>query len=153
MNRQICKTVLGSFIGAVFIAVAPITAEAQVGQITGTVRDQDTGGPLATVQVYLQGTSRGTLSDQNGRFVLGDVPPGSYTLIAQRIGYREYRQAEIDVAAGQTLGVALFEAVRETPDYQADLAVARAEVAHARTLGRLNPGCAAERAALQQRPS
>ena len=86
MNRQICKTVLGSFIGAVFIAVAPITAEAQVGQITGTVRDQDTGGPLATVQVYLQGTSRGTLTDQNGRFVLGDVPPGSYTLNAQRIG-------------------------------------------------------------------
>ena len=58
-----------------------------------------------------------------------------------------------DVASGQALGVALFEAVRETPDYQADLAVARAEVAHARTLGRLNPGCAAERAALQQRPS
>ena len=58
-----------------------------------------------------------------------------------------------DVAAGQALGVALFEAMRETPAYQADLAAARTEVARARALGRLNPGCAAERAALEQRPS
>ncbi|MFN3537677.1 MAG: phosphatase PAP2 family protein [Brevundimonas sp.] len=58
-----------------------------------------------------------------------------------------------DVAAGQALGVALFAAVRLTPDYQADLAAARAEVAQARTLGRLNPGCAAERAAIGQTPS
>ncbi|MFN3817190.1 phosphatase PAP2 family protein [Brevundimonas sp.] len=58
-----------------------------------------------------------------------------------------------DVAAGQALGIALFQAVRETPDYQADLAAARAEVAQARTLGRVNPGCAAERAAIGQIPS
>ncbi|MBA3999764.1 MAG: PA-phosphatase [Brevundimonas sp.] len=58
-----------------------------------------------------------------------------------------------DVAAGQRLGVALFEAVRMTPDYQADLAAARVELAQARTLGRLNPGCAAERVALGQTPS
>ena len=57
-----------------------------------------------------------------------------------------------DVAAGQDLGEALFAAIRETPDYQADLRAARAEVAQARTLGRLNPGCAAERAALDQTP-
>lgn len=58
-----------------------------------------------------------------------------------------------DVAAGQALGAALFEALRETPDYQADLVAARLEVAQARTSGRLNPGCAAERSALGQRPS
>ena len=58
-----------------------------------------------------------------------------------------------DVAAGQALGAALFEAIHQSPEYQADLAAARAEVAQARTLGRLNPGCAAERAALQQQPS
>ena len=58
-----------------------------------------------------------------------------------------------DVAAGQALGAALFEAMRDTPAYQADLAAARVEVAQARTLDRLNPGCAAERIALGQTPS
>lgn len=55
-----------------------------------------------------------------------------------------------DVADGQALGAALFEEIRQTPAYQTDLAAARAEVAEARTLGRRNPGCAAERAALEQ---
>lgn len=58
-----------------------------------------------------------------------------------------------DVAEGQALGAALFGAVRQTPAYQADLAAARIEVADARALGRLNPGCAAERAALGQVPA
>lgn len=57
-----------------------------------------------------------------------------------------------DVATGQALGRALHERIRLSPDYQADLIAARAEVAEARTLGRLNPGCAAERAALAQVP-
>lgn len=55
-----------------------------------------------------------------------------------------------DVEAGQALGYTLFEAISRTPAYQADLALARAEVAEARTLGRTNPACAAERLALAQ---
>ena len=53
-----------------------------------------------------------------------------------------------DVEAGQALGYALFEAIQATPDYQADIAEARRELAAARALGRTNPGCAAERLAL-----
>lgn len=53
-----------------------------------------------------------------------------------------------DVEAGQMLGYALFEAIQATPDYQADIAEARREVAAARALGRTNPACAAERLAL-----
>lgn len=53
-----------------------------------------------------------------------------------------------DVEAGQALGYALFEAIRATPAYQADLAEARRELAEARALGRTNPACAAERLAL-----
>lgn len=55
-----------------------------------------------------------------------------------------------DVEAGQALGHALFEAIRATPAYQADIAEARREIAQARTLGRTNPGCAAERLALAE---
>lgn len=53
-----------------------------------------------------------------------------------------------DVEAGQQLGYALFEAMAATPDYQADIVQARIELAAARTLGRTNPTCAAERLAL-----
>lgn len=53
-----------------------------------------------------------------------------------------------DVEAGQVLGYALFEAISATPDYQVDITQARTELAAARTLGRTNPTCAAERLAL-----
>ena len=53
-----------------------------------------------------------------------------------------------DVQAGQQLGHDLFALISATPDYQADIAQARIELAQARTLGRTNPTCAAERLAL-----
>ena len=53
-----------------------------------------------------------------------------------------------DVAAGHALGLELHRAMRDSAEYRADVAAARDEVAAARRLGRTNPGCASERAAL-----
>ena len=53
-----------------------------------------------------------------------------------------------DVAAGEAAGHATFEAIAAAPAFQADLAVARTEIAAVRAAGLTNPGCAAERAAL-----
>jgi len=80
----------------------PADASAQNGQVSGTVTDRETGGPVATVQVYLQGTSIGGLSGATGTFNLSNVPPGTYTIIAQRIGYQEVRQGAVQVATGAT---------------------------------------------------
>ena len=53
-----------------------------------------------------------------------------------------------DVQAGQQLGYDLFALISATPDYQADIAQARIELAEARARGLTNPTCAAERLAL-----
>ncbi|MGH7028598.1 phosphatase PAP2 family protein [Brevundimonas sp.] len=53
-----------------------------------------------------------------------------------------------DVAAGETLGKAVYEAASAAPGFDLDLAAARAELAAARAAGLTNPGCAAERIAL-----
>ena len=55
-----------------------------------------------------------------------------------------------DVAAGQALARSLYTELRQDPDYQAELASARAEIVAARAAGRTNPACAAERRALAQ---
>lgn len=52
-----------------------------------------------------------------------------------------------DVAAGETLGLALMAEVRDGSGYRADLAAAAPEVAAARAAGLTSPACAAERAA------
>lgn len=53
-----------------------------------------------------------------------------------------------DVAAGDALGRAVFQAAAAQPAFQADLIAARAELAAVRATGARNPGCAAEARAL-----
>lgn len=53
-----------------------------------------------------------------------------------------------DVAAGETLGKAVFDAAAKRPSFDADLMAARAELAAVRATGLTSPGCAAERLAL-----
>jgi TonB-linked SusC/RagA family outer membrane protein len=86
-------------------AVAPLSAQGANGQVSGTVVSQETGQPLGAVQVFLDGTSRGTITRADGTFTLGDVPPGTYTVVAQSIGYQTARQGGVTVTAGSTAAV------------------------------------------------
>jgi TonB-linked SusC/RagA family outer membrane protein len=70
-------------------------------QLTGRVTNSQTGEPIAAVQVFIAGSGIGALSQQNGRFLLLNVPPGTHTLTAERIGYRAASQ-QVSVTAGQT---------------------------------------------------
>jgi TonB-linked SusC/RagA family outer membrane protein len=60
---------------------------AQAGVITGRIRDAQTGQPLSAVQVTITSLGLGTLTQATGTYRLANVPSGSHTLTAQRIGY------------------------------------------------------------------
>ena len=90
--------------GVILLAAAlavPGAAQAQDGAVTGTVTDGTSGQPVGSVQVYLDGTGLGTLSRDNGRFVILNVPAGDYTIRAERIGYAS-AEATITVTSGAT---------------------------------------------------
>lgn len=76
------------------------------GRVVGSVTDQATGQPVASAEVYVQGTSVNSVTDEDGRFALDDVPAGARTIIAQRIGYLS-AQSEVTVATGETVTVDL----------------------------------------------
>lgn len=77
-------------------------AEQSVGTITGRVEDARSGQPLASVQIYVAGLDIGVLTQQNGRYLLQDVPEGTHTLTAERIGYRSATQ-EVTVGNDETV--------------------------------------------------
>jgi TonB-dependent starch-binding outer membrane protein SusC len=84
------------------LALPALPASAQeLGRITGIVTTR-TNAPLGAVQVYLVGTSQGTLTSDNGRFVIPNVAPGTYNLRAERLGYAGEVQS-ITVRAGEAL--------------------------------------------------
>ena len=72
------------------------------GTVTGQVTDGQSGGSVAAVQVYISSLDLGGLTQQNGRYLLQNVPPGAYTLTVARIGYRTV-EAQITVGGGQTV--------------------------------------------------
>lgn len=57
-----------------------------VATLTGTVID-DAGQPVASANVFLAGTQRGTATDAQGRYRLTNVPLGAHRLVASSIGY------------------------------------------------------------------
>lgn len=97
MSRNLFR--LGSLL---LLAIAATPLEAQTGTITGRVNDARTLAPIPSVQVYVAGLDRGTLSDGNGRFLLVDVPSGTHTVTAERIGY-EVLSRDVAVLPGETI--------------------------------------------------
>ena len=89
----------------VAVAASPASGQ-QAGTITGQVLAAQTQQPVASVQVFIANLNIGTLSQSNGRYLLQNVPPGTHTLTAERIGYRTMTQ-DVQVAAGGTVVINL----------------------------------------------
>ena len=62
-------------------------ADAPVGRITGRIIDATTGQGLAAAGVQVVGTTIGTQSGVDGRYVIARLPAGTVTLQVRRIGY------------------------------------------------------------------
>lgn len=60
--------------------------------IHGFVRDAKTTDPLLFCNVILQGTDLGASTDKRGYYVIQNVSPGEYTLLASYIGYQSVKQ-------------------------------------------------------------
>ena len=55
--------------------------------IKGKVVDEQTGAPLEDVNIFLSNTTIGTSTGKNGKFVISNVPFGTYNIIFSYIGY------------------------------------------------------------------
>ncbi len=76
----------------------------QPAVIEGRIISGETGEPLERVHVFLSGTTRGTITNEAGRFRLARVSPGAYRLAISRIGYAR-TSLDILVREGETITV------------------------------------------------
>ena len=90
---------------ALGLAILPRAAAAQgTGTISGTVIDSATQQPIAGAQVTVTGTTVGTLTGDNGAFVLRNVPARAIAVRAQRIGFAP-AEHDITLAANDSATV------------------------------------------------
>ena len=77
-----------------------IMEDIKTGDIAGSVSDQTTGEPVATVNVVLNPGGKSTVTGSDGSFSYKDLEPGKYSLEINKEGYLN-NSKEIIVAAGK----------------------------------------------------
>ena len=92
-----------AFLALLTAAARPAAAQG-TGTIQGTVTDAQNRSPLPGVRVSVDGTTLGAVTDADGRYELRNVPAGTRTVRAARIGYAGAQQ-QVSVAAGGTATV------------------------------------------------
>ena len=76
---------------------------AQTGSVAGIVSDENEN-PLAGANVVVEGTTLGASTDDDGGFLIPNVPAGNYTISVTYVGYESGSQSAV-VEAGKTAKV------------------------------------------------
>ena len=95
---------LAAFLLFFSLGLSAGSAASQTGTITGSIEDAQTGLALPSVQVFISDLDIGTISQASGAYLILNVPSGTYTLTAARLGYQTTTQ-EATVGAGAPMVV------------------------------------------------
>jgi hypothetical protein len=122
------KAILAGFM-AVTAALYPSLAHGQavaVAEVEGVVSDSS-GKVMVNVSVTLIQVEtqaiHATITDVQGHFSIGNLPPGPYVLDVKSAGFKDYRQTGIILQVGRTIGINVtltIGSVTETVEVSAD---------------------------------
>ena len=99
---------------AVFMLEAGIhsASAAIIGKISGIITDEAASAPLANVTVKIVGTSSTATTNDDGYFVMTNIPPGGYDVRAELTGY----------ASETVMGAKVFAGLTTTLNFALDVA-------------------------------
>ena len=86
---------------ALFIFISNLISQVK---ITGYVFDAETNKPLPGANVYVENTTFGSATDENGYFEIKNLPAGRYTIVSSFVGYERQRKM-IKVADGEVVNL------------------------------------------------
>ncbi len=92
MHRLIPLLVLSILVGS---------AHAQLISLSGVVVNSSTSEPVPFAKVYLLDRTRGALTDEDGRFKIDGMAPGTHTLVVDAIDYEQKVFQGVEVRPGE----------------------------------------------------
>ena len=99
LHRSLLLTIL-------FLIACAFPALAQdKGSISGKVSDKKTGHALPFATVTVVGAQKGGLTDSEGQFIVSGIPPGTYEVRFQFLGYAPISRPGVVVTGGKATAV------------------------------------------------
>jgi outer membrane receptor protein involved in Fe transport len=95
-------------LGFLFLMLFSVSAIFAQSTISGKVNDQD-GMPLGGVNIILDGTTKGAVSDFDGNYSISNVEDGTYSIKATFIGYKAFVKSVTVSGASVTLDFTMAE--------------------------------------------
>lgn len=86
----------------ILFLIIPLQIIAQKGRIEGVIRDITTNEPIPFAYVIINGTTIGTTSDLDGKYILTNIEPGFYQLQISSVGYKSLLTEDIQVVNNKT---------------------------------------------------
>jgi len=83
---------------AIGIILLSTGLRAETGRIVGQVTDQESAKPLNNTNVVVLGSNFGAATDDEGRYSIQGLTPGTYSLSFSHIGYTPITRAEVIVS-------------------------------------------------------
>ncbi|REA62473.1 TonB-dependent receptor [Dyadobacter luteus] len=97
------KSIISIFSGVFLLLLTSTYSLAQTPAcacfIKGVVRDQHTGLPVIGATVLMVGQNKAVFTDEQGRYMLDHICPGSYEIECRIVGYNPFRE-KIDLTSG-----------------------------------------------------
>lgn len=85
------------------VVTVPLLAMAgTTGKVTGIVKDGKTGEAIVGASVLIEGTTMGAATNLDGYYVILNIPPGKYNLVASGVGYTKKAVNGIQVSIDLT---------------------------------------------------
>lgn len=81
-----------------------ITLNPSDANLVGHILDKKTGEHLSFINVFLKGTTIGTMTDATGHYYMKNLPEGTFTLVMKSIGYITIEKA-VTLKKGKTIEV------------------------------------------------
>lgn len=95
------RTTIVSYVLFITLFFSSQLVNAQTGSIRGTVTSFQADEPIPGATIYLSDTRFGTSSDEDGSFLLENIPAGDYELIISFVGYQTLRK-NVEIEPGVT---------------------------------------------------
>lgn len=103
-KSQVLGRAAKGFIIIAAIALSTFVTRAQemiTGSLSGSIQDADYGGAVTDAKVTIVELQKSTKANVSGRYFIGSIPPGSYSIIVSAPTYKTSSVEEIEVVAGE----------------------------------------------------